>query len=737
MVLNKYTASILLVLIAHLGVYAQLQRPFSPRYTTTARGSLVLVSNNILTSSNVAPPGYTKMPASAPAINELPPGTGTGDSVKNDKYVGAHIDIDSDPSTPNSSSADLALPTCNTIAFAGLYWGAGMAINQGDGQAATGPTPMDSVTNWNRVKLKIPGATGYTSLTASVMDTVTTTFHGYQGFVDVTALVQAGGSGTYTLADVKCPSGKVNTYGGWTIVVVYEDSTQPVRNLTVFDGMAIVNSGSGNSVNIKISGFQTPPIGNVAAQISAVCYDGDRAATDGFSIKDTTGAWVDQTTSPQSAASTSKTNDAWNSSITNNGTSVTTRNPAHANTMGYDADLFTLYNTDKRYLRNRDTAFEARINSNSEGFVLGMMAVRIDNFQPELILEDSVSNLSNVVLKPADTLVFTSFIRNIGSDSAQQVAFADQFVPAFRYIPNSIRVNGIPMTDAAGDDVATYDAANRTIRVNVGAGATATTGGTLRLQAGDTARISYRFTISTNCEDIGTSRDVFYHNSQLTYKGQASGNTQSATSRERPGTNGCLKRETPRPFTAQSTCVPLPLRLLSFEARLQADQSVQLQWSSHEDGQTSYYELYRSADGRQFQKQLQHPASAIKGVNTYFETDVPEAGFGTVFYQVQAVHADGSRSTSPTVTVQQRSSRTNAPRLYPNPATRSITLERFSGTESESVQIRIYNQMGQEVLQLTTQSLRQEIGLEALPNGLYVIRYETAGQTYRLPFLKQ
>lgn len=726
-----------MVLIAHVSAYAQPKRAFIPRFTATARGSLVLVSNNIMTSTNVTPPGYTKMPSSPPSINELPPGTGTGDLVKNDKYVGAHIDIDSDPSTVNSSSADLTLPTCHTIAFAGLYWGAGMAINQGDGQAATGPTPMDSVTNWNRVKLKLPGASAYTSLTASVMDTVTTTFHGYQGFVDVTALVQAGGTGTYTLADVKCPSAKVNTYGGWTIVVVYEDSTQPVRNLTVFDGMAIVNSGSGSSVDVRISGFQTPPTGSVAAQISAICYDGDRGATDGFFIKDTTGTWIDQTTSPQSAASTSKTNDAWNSSITNNGTSVTTRNPAQANTMGYDADVFSLYNTDKRYLRNRDTAFEVRINSNSEGFVLGMMAVRIDNFQPELILEDSVSNLNNVVLKPADTLVFTSFVRNAGSDSAQQVVFYDQFVPAFRYVPNSIRVNGISMTDAAGDDLAAYDASTRTIRVNIGTGATAFSGGTLRLQPSDTARISYRFTVSTNCEDIGTSSAVFYHNSQLTYKGQTSGNAQSASSRDRPGPGGCLKRETPRPFSAQSTCVPLPVRLLLFEARRETDQSVQIRWSGHEDGNNSRYELYRSTDGRQFQKIAAQPASTTKGVNTYFQTDVPESDAGTLFYQLQAVQIDGTRASSAVVSVQTRPGQPESPRLYPNPATHQITLARPSGTDAEPVRIYIYNQMGQEVQQLLATTLQQEIQLDSFPNGLYFIRYQCGDWSYRLPFLKQ
>ena len=44
-------------------------------------------------------------------------------------------------------------------------------------------------------------------------------------------MVQAAGAGTYAVGNVQAGTGG-DRYAGWTLVVAYEDPSQPPRNLT-------------------------------------------------------------------------------------------------------------------------------------------------------------------------------------------------------------------------------------------------------------------------------------------------------------------------------------------------------------------------------------------------------------------------------------------------------------------------------------------------------------------------
>ena len=96
----------------------------------------------------------------------------------------------------------------------------------------------------------------------------------YQGFVNVTGIVDAAGAGTYTTANVQLGTGKSDSSsGGWALVVAYGDPAAPSRNLSVFDGMQSV--GGNGTVTIRLSGFQTPPTGPVNSTVGVVAYEGD------------------------------------------------------------------------------------------------------------------------------------------------------------------------------------------------------------------------------------------------------------------------------------------------------------------------------------------------------------------------------------------------------------------------------------------------------------------------------
>ena len=79
-----------------------------------------------------------------------------------------------------------------------------------------------------------PGASSESSNTSNGVD--------YESFADVTSRVAAAGSGTYTVANVQASAGPTS-YAGWALVVAYQAPGLPLRNLTVFDGYASINSG--------------------------------------------------------------------------------------------------------------------------------------------------------------------------------------------------------------------------------------------------------------------------------------------------------------------------------------------------------------------------------------------------------------------------------------------------------------------------------------------------------------
>src|SRR5262249_48832759 len=153
-----------------------------------------------------------------------------------------YVDVDSSGTTFNSSTAALSLPTGSTVLFAGLYW-------MGNSSSA----------QRNQVLLATP-ATGstYSTITGSIVGDSTgvspapsPSGPNYEGFANVTSQVQAAGNGNYTIANVQATNGS-DYYAGWALVVAYQAPGLQPRNLTVFDGYQVVNTG--NTVNIPISG---------------------------------------------------------------------------------------------------------------------------------------------------------------------------------------------------------------------------------------------------------------------------------------------------------------------------------------------------------------------------------------------------------------------------------------------------------------------------------------------------
>jgi uncharacterized repeat protein (TIGR01451 family) len=381
--------------------------------------------------------------------------------------------------TFSSSSADLNLPsTCSEVLFAGLYWGATLGGTNSPGWRVGHDT----------VKLKIPGASTYVNVVSSQTDvhdfgipTGGQDHIGYSAFKDITSLLNTtNANGTYTIANMVAPTGLNNCAGGWTIVIAYKDLSDPVtRNLVVFDGAQFVTSST--FVDVPFAGFQTPVVGPVTADFGVVCYDGDRSSNDGFFFKQDSaaaGVYLDMSLPVNAISTSNSTGDSWNSTISYLNSVVTTRNPAHNNTLGFDADIIRLNNPFNLNLNNNKTSARLRLNSSGERYYLQTITSAISVATPTFrggITSADINGGANFA--PGDSLRYVINWQNRGSDTAIKVYVVDTIPQNVTYKRNSLKIGAVPKTDAIGDDEAEWDSAGNRVVFRVGTGATTTVGG--------------------------------------------------------------------------------------------------------------------------------------------------------------------------------------------------------------------------------------------------------------------
>lgn len=418
--------------------------------------------------------------------------------------------------TFNSSSANLALPSCSQVLFAGLYWGASQGTNG---------TDVSWIINENKVKLKIPGAAVYVDVTATQTDYHNNTLvpglphTGYHSFADITSLVNAtNANGTYIIGNVASPSGISNSCGGWTIVIAYADPGTVVRNLTVFDGNVVMNGGD-PAVHIPITGFLTPPSGPVSCELGAVVYDGDRVSTDEYSFKQNSNPLVGTYTSLTPNA-TANLNDMWNSTISYKGAIVATRNPAHNNTLGYDADIIDLPNVGNALLGNSQNSASIRFSSPSENYVLQVSTTAISQYTPSFNVSKDATDLNGGLLNPGDSIRYRVDYSNGGNDASTATTIIDNIPVNTTYTPNSLVINGVAKTDAVGDDEAEYDLVNNRVVFRIGTGATGITGG--EVSPASSGYVTFKVFTPSSCA-VFSCNNTITNRARINYGGKLSG----------------------------------------------------------------------------------------------------------------------------------------------------------------------------------------------------------------------
>lgn len=496
------------VLLIACDAYSQTIVPFVTRYQKSAKGSIDFVSNAIIECNGTGGGGANCVDLAG----QLPP---TYDVWSQNNDHGAnYIDIDGDAATFSSSSDSLNLADCSNILFAGIYWG--------------GRSDDADVTFPNRNQIKI-GANGgsYSDVTADLLiDAGAAEGLGnrvYYCFADITEIVKSNPiKSRYTVANVYSRLGiSYNLWGGWNIVVVYENDSYPMRNLNVFDGLVNIDN-AGTEVEVGITGFETPPSGPVTFDVGVYGYDGDRGFNGDSLLFDGGSGFVPIFNALNPA------DDIFNFSQTTESAASTSQLPLIHNNISIDADIFSPDNSSFAYIGNSETSATVKVTTNNETVHVQVITLAMDVHEPDIRAEVRVEDVDGGTVEPGDVLKYTVVGKNIGSNPSENTFIVDTLSEHLEFVPGSIEIIHGPnlgaKTDAMGDDQGFYDAVNRVVRVNIGTGADDSFGGTmLNSPTGlDSTVFTFEATVIEDCILLACD-NLIENNAYINGIGQASG----------------------------------------------------------------------------------------------------------------------------------------------------------------------------------------------------------------------
>ena len=436
--------------------------------------------------------------------------------LNNNSHDMEYYDGDSDPDTWCSASDSLALGTCAEISFAGLYWA---------GRLGNGFVPNENLKD--QVKIRAAVGDPYIDIVADEEFAFDASgVDNYCCFADITEWVAGNPvNARYTVGNVVAVQSS-SSWGGWVMVVVYEDALSPMRNLTVFDGLAMITSAGSSTVDVPISGFLTPPLGPVDLQLGVVAYDGDRGeGGDQLGFNGTgTVEYIED--------ATHDIDNAFNSSHSTDGVINPWRLPAFNNTLGHDANIFVPDNSAFDFLPNNATDASIRVTTGGESITVQVITSVIDVYEPDLRANVFIEDLDGGVAEPGDILQDTVVGKNLGSDAATGVYMTKALDIRTNYVPGSLQWVSGPlsgtMTDAAGDDAGTFNDATQTVEVNVGSGANAATGGTLDNDPLGMDSIAFRFQVQLTDDCLLLQCDgTLTGTADIFGEGNISGNAQN------------------------------------------------------------------------------------------------------------------------------------------------------------------------------------------------------------------
>jgi hypothetical protein len=189
-------------------------------------------------------------------------------------------------------------------------------------------------------------------------------------------------------------------------------------------------------------------------------------------------------------------------------------------------------------------------------------------------------------------------------------------------------------------------------------------------------------------------------------------------------------------FTIGWYFIPLPVEVLSLQAKVVNQSQVQLDWVVVNESHLAYYGIERSTDGQQFEEIARVEArNSGETVAAYYHID-PAPHVGVNYYRLRQEEKDGKVSYSKVVAVEVRDNISELGKMsvYPNPLTGSELFVVLPHTDMKVAVLRLYDAQGRlvEVNRHTVDAHTLRLQFSRKPQaGVYMLSLQTdKGQVY-------
>ena len=348
--------------------------------------------------------------------------------------------------TQNGSAAVLNIPSGSSVLYAELVWG-GLYSSSVNNLSGIIDNPIIFTTPAASYSLVGDPVTRQT-FTITLQEGNQVGF--YVRSIDVTALIAASGSGTYSVASVPALIEAIDSrtndtnHAGWTLAVIYQNSSLPFRSLNFWAGGEVVSPVIGVA-SIILSGFRTPSSSTPSGKIFTSAQEGDAVIGGDQMLFGQDAASLIALSGPNNPVSNffcSQINDE-NGLVDTTGTFGTrnanaiTGTNISAGRQGYD---ITVADLTGKIIPDQTSAF-VRFISSGDLYLPNAIAIQIENGEnPNLAV---IKSANKTIAVSGDEIQYSSALTNSGSLPLTGIVFTDDIPAGTTFVSGSVSVNGI------------------------------------------------------------------------------------------------------------------------------------------------------------------------------------------------------------------------------------------------------------------------------------------------------
>lgn len=408
--------------------------PIIQRYSNIKKGGIVFVGNTLGLSkfSNANTAGVLGSIGAFISLDQ---------SLRvNDFPFGTTLDY-----TKNGSQALLSLPVGSSVIYAELVWGGLYRSSARDISSLLG----------NSVAFRTPqGAYSIQPDAATsqnfTIQNGTQTLGFYVRSANVTPLVAAALNGTYAAGQIPAlieaidASSSDTNHAGWTLAVVYENASHPLRNLTLWGGGTVVSLTAG-STDVSLTGFKTPSSLPITGKLFVSAQEGDAViAGDRMYFGRTTSGlfplsgpnnpvgnfFASQINRSDGTLDTSGTFGTRNAVASSGVNTVACR-------QGWDVtaiDVSSLLAVDQ-------TTAVVRLTTDGDLYVVNTLGLQVDSNGAQI---DVTKSADKTIASVGEEIRYKIRLFNSGNLRAETVSLSDSLPAGGTLVAGSVTVDGVP-----------------------------------------------------------------------------------------------------------------------------------------------------------------------------------------------------------------------------------------------------------------------------------------------------